>query len=486
MLLECDPNKLRIEMVGAEKPNFPMDIGEMYEGERVRRPDMQVEFGGPDIPKKWEIVLTRKLEEIEDGKVILIGPDLNELKQGGSYPLGILIEVAGEKVEKDLEGVLERRIHYFLNYVEGVMHLNQRYDIWIRINKKVYQKGLNSLFWLGKALIWLYKQSFPVIEKIQVTLVTDPETVEKFHSYAMEVWAARDKRARELRDEDVEEFYGCVMCQSFAPTHVCVITPNRIASCGSISWFDARAASRVDPKGPNFPIPKGQCLDPIKGIYSGVNEVVAKKSLGAIKQVALYTSFETPHTSCGCFEGIAFYIPEVDGIGIVHRDFKGPTVNGLTFGNMAEHTSGGTQNPGFNGIAIEYLRSPKFLQADGGWERIVWMPKAVKERVGDSIPQHMRDLIPTEQEVKNVEELKAWLQSKNHPVVKRWKMVIEEKPPEEKAKVEAVAEAPAAAEVVPAAIVPEGLSVPVGGGFIIIFKNAKIIAEKVIIKRLGK
>jgi acetyl-CoA decarbonylase/synthase complex subunit beta len=170
----------------------------------------------------------------------------------------------------------------------------------------------------------------------------------------------------------------------------------------------------------------------------------------------------------------------------VHRDFKGPTVNGLTFGNMAEHTSGGTQNPGFNGIAIEYLRSPKFLQADGGWERIVWMPKAVKERVGDSIPPHMRDLIPTEQEVKNVEELKAWLQAKNHPVVKRWKQVTEEKPPEEKAKVEAVAEAPVAAEVVPAAIVPEGLSVPVGGGFIIIFKNAKIIAEKVIIKRLGK
>ncbi|MEM2884170.1 MAG: CO dehydrogenase/CO-methylating acetyl-CoA synthase complex subunit beta [Nitrososphaerales archaeon] len=483
MLLECDPSKLRIETIGVEKPNFPMDIGEMYEGERIRRPDMQVEFGGVDVPKKWEIVLTRKPEEIEDGRVILIGPDLNELKQGGTYPLGILVEVAGEKVEKDLEGVLERRIHYFLNYIEGVMHLNQRYDIWIRIGKKVYQKGLNSLAWLGKALIWLYKQSFPVIEKIQVSLTTDQQTIEKFYPYALEVWAARDKRARELKDEDVEEFYGCVMCQSFAPTHMCVITPNRIASCGSISWFDARAASKVDPKGPNFPIPKGECIDPIKGIYTGVNEIISKKSLGSIKQVALYTSFETPHTSCGCFEGIAFYIPEVDGIAIVHRDFKGPTVNGLTFSNMAEHTSGGTQNPGFNGIAIEYLRSPKFLQADGGWERIVWIPKAIKDRVGDSIPQHMKDLIPTEQEVKNIEELKSWLKSKNHPVVKRWKQVAEEKAPE--VRKEAFVEA-APAELVPATVVPEGLSVPIGGGFIIIFKNAKIVAEKVIIKRAEK
>ncbi|MEM4726327.1 MAG: CO dehydrogenase/CO-methylating acetyl-CoA synthase complex subunit beta [Nitrososphaerales archaeon] len=483
MLLECDPSKLRIETIGVEKPNFPMDIGEMYEGERIRRPDMQVEFGGVDVPKKWEIVLTRKPEEIEDGRVILIGPDLNELKQGGTYPLGILVEVAGEKVEKDLEGVLERRIHYFLNYIEGVMHLNQRYDIWIRIGKKVYQKGLNSLAWLGKALIWLYKQSFPVIEKIQVSLTTDQQTIEKFYPYALEVWAARDKRARELKDEDVEEFYGCVMCQSFAPTHMCVITPNRIASCGSISWFDARAASKVDPKGPNFPIPKGECIDPIKGIYTGVNEIISKKSLGSIKQVALYTSFETPHTSCGCFEGIAFYIPEVDGIAIVHRDFKGPTVNGLTFSNMAEHTSGGTQNPGFNGIAIEYLRSPKFLQADGGWERIVWIPKAIKDRVGDSIPQHMKDLIPTEQEVKNIEELKSWLKSKNHQVVKRWKQVAEEKAPE--VRKEAFVEA-APAELVPATVVPEGLSVPIGGGFIIIFKNAKIVAEKVIIKRAEK
>ncbi|MCP8321809.1 MAG: CO dehydrogenase/CO-methylating acetyl-CoA synthase complex subunit beta, partial [archaeon] len=373
--------------IGLERPEFPVDVGEMYEGERIRKPDMYLEFGGMNVEKKWELVQTRPVDQLEDGKVTVIGPDLPEMKPGGSYPIGILVEVAGAKVEKDLEGVLERRIHYFLNYIEGVMHLNQRYDIWIRINKRSYQKGLNSLVWIGKVLAWLYKSSFPVIEKIQVTIYTEKAKVEELFPMAMDVWNKRDVRARTLKDEDVNEFYACVMCQSFAPTHMCVITPNRIGSCGSISWFDGRAAYNVDPKGPNFPIPKGECLDPIKGIYGGVNKVAQEKSLGAIKSISLYSMFDNPHTSCGCFEGIAFYIPEVDGIGVVHRDFKGATVNGLNFSAMAGHTSGGTQNPGFNGIAIEYLKSSKFLQSDEGWERVVWLPSQIKERVKDAIPE---------------------------------------------------------------------------------------------------
>jgi hypothetical protein len=76
---------------------------------------------------------------------------------------------------------------------------------------------------------------------------------------------------------------------------------------------------------PHFPIEKGECLDSIKGEYSGVNESAKKKSLGEVKRIWLYTAFEYPHTSCGCFEGIAFYIPEVEGFGIVHRGFQGLT-----------------------------------------------------------------------------------------------------------------------------------------------------------------
>lgn len=476
----CAPDELRDEVSSPPEIKFPMEIGEMFEGQRIRKPEMYVEFGGIEVPRKFELVLVKGMEEVEDGSVNVIGPDLSALEVGGAYPLGILIHVAGSKLDKDIEGVLERRVHYFTNYIEGVMHVNQRTDVWVRISKEVYRKGLNSLTWIGRALAVLFKRSLPIIEKIQITFITDPAKLEDYYQQAVEVYKARDARARGLMEEEVEDFYSCVLCQSFAPTHVCIITPNRMGGCGSISWFDARASSNVDPKGPNFPVKKGDCLDPVKGVYTGVNEVVKERSLGAIERISLHTIFDHPHTSCGCFESIAYFIPEVDGIGIVHRDFKGPTVNGLTFSTMAGHTSGGTQNEGFLGIAIEYMRSAKFLQADDGWRRIVWMPLQVKERVKDAIPPEMFDLIATENDAKSMGELRQFLKEKNHPVVQRWR----EAPKEEKMEPR---EVPVISDEGTLPLVPAGMQIPtVGGGFKIILKNARIVADKVIIKRAEK
>jgi len=454
--------------------DIPVDVGVIYEGERIRRKDMYVELGGPKVDHKFELVRVKKPEEVEDGKVVVIGPDLHELEEGGSYPFGIYIEVAGSKLEEDLEGVIERRIHEYTNYIEGVMHLNQRYDIWIRVGKKSFKKGLRSFELIGKVLQRLFKSELPIIEKIQVTFITDPDKVKEMWQEALKIYEARDARARGLKDEEVDVFYGCTLCQSFAPTHVCVITPQRYANCGAISWFDGRASVRVDPKGPIFAIPKGECLDPVKGEYSGVNEAVKEKSLGAVTRVWLYTAFGYPHTSCGCFEAVAFYIPEVDGFGIVHRGFKGTTVNGLPFSALADATAGGRQIDGFHGISIEYMRSKKFLQADGGWSRVVWLPSELKERVKDFIPKELVDKIATEKEATNVEELKEFLQRVGHPIVERWKEMPEE--------AIAVAEeaAPAAEEAVPIEL-PE-VALPVGG-FKIILRNAKIRARRVVLRR---
>jgi len=455
--------------------DIPVDVGVIYEGERIRWSDAQVELGGPREKHKFELVKARKLDEVEDGKVNIVGPDLKDLEPQKSYSFGILVEVAGKNVEEELEGVIERRIHEYVNFIEGFMHLNQRYDIQLRLSKKSFQQGLTSFTFVGKVLERLYKSEMPFIEKIQITFMTDPEKVANAFKEAMATYEARDAKARGMKDEEADFFYGCSLCQSFAPTHCCVITPQRYSNCGAISWFDGRAAARIDPKGPLFTIEKGECLDPVKGEYAGANKALKEKTLGAIERVWLYTAFGYPHTSCGCFEGLAFYIPEVDGLGLVYRDFKGKTVNGLPFATMADSTAGGRQVDGFHGVSIEYLRSPKLLQVDGGWNRVVWIPSNIKERVKDFIPTEVVDKIATESDVETVDQLKEFLEKKSHPVVERWK--AKEKVAEEAVPKEA-----------PEITIPYAPSIPISGvpmaagGFRIILKDAKIVAKRLIIR----
>jgi acetyl-CoA decarbonylase/synthase complex subunit beta len=450
--------------------DIPVDVGVVYEGERVRKADMQIEFGGTDIPDKFELVKARKMEEIEDGKVEVIGPDIKELSQGSSSPLGILIEVAGEQIEQDLEGVIERRIHYYCNWIEGLMHLNQRYDVWMRLSKKSFEKGFNTFNLLGQVLMRLFKSELPIVKKIQMTFITDPAKVNEYRQEAMKTYDERDAKARGLKDEEVDSFYGCTLCQSFAPSHICVITPQRYANCGAISWFDGRAAAKVDPKGPVYAVEVGEIIDPLKGEFAGVDKMVKEKSLGDIERVYLYSAFGYPHTSCGCFEAIAFYIPEVEGFGIVNRDFKGPTINGLPFSTMADSTAGGRQVDGFHGVSIEYMRSPKFLQADGGWSRIVWLPSSVKERVKAFIPPELEPKILTEKDVQTLDQLKDTLKTRAHPVIERWK----EQPTATIAEPVTKHLAKGVVATVPVSYAP--------GVVKIVLKGAKITAKKLILR----
>jgi len=449
---------------------LPVDVGIIYEGERIRKANMYADLAGPKS-KGAELLKVVAASKVKDGSVTVIGPDLKDMKEGSAYPFGVSIEVSGKKLEEDLEGVFERRIHDFMNYIQGMMHLNSRDIIWCRISKEANKAGL-GLNHVGQAMVDLFKAEFDVIEKIQVTFYTDDKKIDKFLKDARAAYEKRDAKVRGLKDEDVDTFYGCLLCQSFAPKHVCTITPSRTSSCGSITWFEGRAAVKVDPKGPIFAVEKGEVIDLEKGEYSGINEMTVERSNGEVERVYLHSLFDYPHTSCGCFEAIGFYIPEVDGIGVVHRDFRGVTPFGIPFSTMAGQVGGGVQSEGFQGMAIEYMRSSKFFAADGGWQRTVWMPKALKDRIGNDIPEDVRDKIATEEEATDLDSLKAFLKEKNHPVVARWKEAVQ-----------ASADGGIAVSQfeMPVAGVPMA-----GGGMTIIFKNAKIYAEKVIIKRNDK
>jgi len=397
---------------------FPVDVGPQYEGEVVRKADLYVEFGGPQVKSKFELVTLKNPGEVENEKVEVIGPDIGDMTEGGSYPMALMIDVAGAGLEKDMEPVLERRIHLYTNYIEGLYHMNQRQDMWLRLNKDSFGKGLNSLEEIGKMVIFLYTSEIDSIESISITFVTDEKKVEELLADAMKIYNERDEKARGLKEDDVEEFYSCALCQSFAPTHICCITPERIANCGAINWFDGKAAYKLDPEGPIQEVKKGDCIDPIRGEFTGANQLAAEKSMGAYTRVYLHSAFEYPHTSCGCFQAIWFYIPEVDAFGILNRDFAGESVVGVRFSTMAADTSGGKQVEGFLGLALEYLRSPKFLQADGGLRRLVWVPKEIKEQYKDVIPDDLYDKIATEEDVKNTDELVEFLDRVGHPWVK--------------------------------------------------------------------
>jgi len=403
-----------------------LDMSPMYEGERIRKGDIWVEMGGPKADG-FELSIAVGMDEIEDGKVTIEGPDLTEIEEGTTIPFGMIFKVAGELIETDLESIIERRNHGLLSYVHGLMHLNQRDAIWMRAGLDLKKAGATSFEQIFKNVMTLYKAEMPFIEKMEAIVLTSPEAVTKGLEEAHTRYGARDERAKGLHDEDVDVFYGCTLCQAFAPTSACCVTPDRPSLCGAITWFDGRAAAKVDPEGPQFPIPKEGLIDEIAGEYESINSMAEQKSGGEYNRMALYTFFDAPHTSCGCFETIGFYMPEVDGIGIVDRDHTNPTPNGLPFSTMAGQAGGGKQTVGFLGMGILYYFSPKFLQADGGWRRVVWVPKALKDRIKEGIDEDMFDLIATEEDATDINALKKFLLKVDHPVVEGVERKVDDK-----------------------------------------------------------
>jgi CO dehydrogenase/CO-methylating acetyl-CoA synthase complex beta subunit len=403
---------------------IPMGCSPAFEGKSIRKEEMQVEFGGGRSPA-FELLRMRNPGEIEDGKVTVIGPEIGSMKEGAAYPLGIIIEVSGKTMKKDYEPVLERRIHNFINYGEGSWHVAQRDLIWVRISKEAFTKGV-KIEHLGKLLAGKFRMDFPqLLDAVAVTLITDPEKVLAGKKDAEKIYEERDARIKGMRDNDVDTYYSCTLCQTFAPNHVCVITPERPALCGAISWLDGKIAYEMSPSGANQPVEKGALINAQNGEFEGVNRFIKKASHGEIERCSLYSVMEFPMTCCGCFEAIALMLPEVNGIMVVNREYKGMTPSGMTFSTLAGTIGGGAQTPGFAGISKNYILSDRFLQGEGGIERLVWMPSQLKEElkprlipwlVSKGYPD-LFDKIADENSAATIEDLIAFLARVGHPAL---------------------------------------------------------------------
>ncbi|MCL2095786.1 MAG: acetyl-CoA decarbonylase/synthase complex subunit alpha/beta [Oscillospiraceae bacterium] len=403
---------------------IPTAYGPAFEGERIRKEDTRVEFGG-NRTTAFEFVTSVGVDEINDGEIEIIGPDIDTIEPGGRLPLGIWVEVAGRKMQSDFEPILERQIHSLVNGGEGIWHMGQRDIIWTRVSKAGFNKGLRLRHY-GEILHAKLLADYPaIVDKVKVTLITNQSEVDKRIAIARKVYDERNRRLEAMTDESVDTFYSCLLCQSFAPNHVCVITPERLGLCGAYNWLDGKAAYEIDETGANQPLKKGECLDPVKGIWKGVNDYVYINSHKSIECFTAYSIMDRPMTSCGCFEVICAYLPECNGVMAVNREYLGETPIGMTFSTLAGSVGGGNQTPGFIGCGKVFLTSRKFLSAEGGFARLVWMPKELKEqlkadlekRFGEQNLDDFYDKIADETIAKTGEEVGEYMRKVSHPAL---------------------------------------------------------------------
>ncbi len=419
--LEARDIKLKITHI-----DIPVSYASAFEGEIVRRGDMQVEVDGSRVDC-FELVQTKEASEVEDHKITVIGPEIDEIPVGSKISMSYTVDVAGKAMQPDFESVMERKFHAYLNCIEGVMHTGQRDMIRVRISKADYEAGFKFRH-LGEVLYAKLKNEFEaVVDKCQVTIVVDAEQNKALRAAANEVFAKRDDRLRSMTDESVPVYYTCIMCQAFSPSHVCIVTPERLGLCGAVSWLDAKATNELDPTGPCQIVPKEHCVDEKLGRYEDVDEAVNKYSHGALEHVTLYSLFEDPMTSCGCFECICGVEPCSMGVVITTREHAGMTPLGMSFSDMASMTGGGVQTPGFMGHGKQFIFSKKFIAAEGGPGRIVWMPKDLKDQVRERLDEvalelygveNFTDMIADETVcTEDPEQLLEYLGEVGHPVL---------------------------------------------------------------------
>jgi len=407
----------------AEVP-VPVAYGPAFEGERVRGDDIYLECGGGRT-QMVEWVTSKRMDEVEDGKIEVVGQEISDIEPGSKLPLAIAVTVAGREMQEDFEPILERQIHHLINYAQGVMHIGQRDIAWLRVSKAAVEKGF-KLEHIGALLHAKLHQDFGrIFDKMQVTLYTEADKVKAIVEEAKKVYSVRDARIEGMTDETTDIYYSCTLCQSFAPSHVCVISPERTGLCGSYNWMDCKAAYEISPTGPNQPVAKGETIDVKLGQWQGVNEFVLKASRGKIDHYNFYSLVNDPMTSCGCMECIAAVLPICNGIMTVNREYMDMTPCGMKFTTLAGTIGGGISTPGFVGHGKYNVTQRKFLSAEGGIKRLVWMPKSLKEEIGERFKARAEELgipdlldrIADESIGTTEEEILPFLQEKNHPAI---------------------------------------------------------------------
>jgi hypothetical protein len=255
---------------------------------------------------------------------------------------------------------------------------------------------------VGETLVAELRRERPILDKIRVEIIFNRKRLEKMAPDIRARIEARDREIAQTTEETAANFSACVGCSPFAPDHVCILTPERPPQCGqSYERFKTGALYSYDEmsnihhswlhRGINSfqVVEKGECLDPVRGEWSGVNEAVTRLSKGRTTRIQLHCIDDFPTTGCGCFGFIAFKLNAPGtGIGLMDAGYEGQCPDGRSWLDL-KYALGGKQCPGMAGFGAGYLRSPKFIQAHGGWDAVVWVSPKIAAIMGEDLPQGM-------------------------------------------------------------------------------------------------
>ncbi len=384
-------------------PALPVGFDPAFEGERAAGEGMTVAL--------CELALARDMDGLGCFDTIVEGPEL-----AGTRTAALVVEVAGRRMAPELEPVIESRLHVWLNRLQGVRHEGRRDRCRLWVSAEAVGRGL-SLGAIGDMLCAMACEEFgAAAERCRVRWVTTPEGARRvLRELALPAYWARDARLKSLTDATADRFYTCATCQSIAPGHCCVITPERPGMCGTVAWPDAAASFRLNPIGPHRPAEK-----------DAVDAAVRAASGGAIEGVSLYGLMDRPMSTCGRCECLCALEPVSGGVALCDREYPGMTPLGMRFDELADAVARGGQTPGFMGVCRAFIPSARFLVGEGGPLRIVWMPTALKDAVGPALDAAVEarhgiarftGLIADETVCTEPDALLRWLRRRGHPAL---------------------------------------------------------------------
>lgn len=277
-------------------------IGPRYAGE-IRKGQWYAELGGPKHQYKsfQTMEVMKDAKDVVDGRVEIIGPELNELPVETSFPFALHVRAWGSELQEDLTEFVERGTFLALLFMEGWGIVGARDMIWLRVSKDIAPRM--SFLKMAQAIRASTISLCPIVEKVEVKwVIASPEIggrdlIIKMLDEIRPKWEALDARTKGLSDEEVDTFYGCTICKMIAPNHACIVTPSLVPYCGILSYFAAKAMYAVDPYGYVFEVPRGKTLDPIAGRYTGVDDTIWERSDHKHKIFHLHSCIKYPTTN---------------------------------------------------------------------------------------------------------------------------------------------------------------------------------------------